>query len=346
MDGQKSLTRWAVEEIRSKYPGDIAVLAAVEGQSVRGDGHGECFDYFIPASPRGLGLARTFIIGEVGYDLYPRSWERMERTADLRDPATFCLAEAKLLYCRTEEDRRRFETLRERLSANLKDPEFTGRRASEQLDEAENFYRRLSFARSDGEARLAAGKLLEALALTAALLNGGWQTAWLWGGGMPPRDVPEGFLALCREIALAQDVQELPELCRRAVLSVRRWQETLRPFEKTKPAGPGLAEWYQEMKLFWHRLEGSCGEQKPEEAFFWACLLQGELSVAEEEFGLRGFDLLGAYRPGCLSELRARAAELERRVLEEAASRGEAVERYDTIEAFFEKNAGRCKGRR
>jgi len=38
-------------------------------------------------------LAQTFIIGGVGNDLYPRSWERMERTASLDDRATLCLGD-------------------------------------------------------------------------------------------------------------------------------------------------------------------------------------------------------------------------------------------------------------
>ena len=38
----------------------------------------------------------------VGNDLYPRSWERTERTATLDDPATQCLGNAKILYARSE----------------------------------------------------------------------------------------------------------------------------------------------------------------------------------------------------------------------------------------------------
>jgi len=51
-------------------------IIGIKGHSTDGDNHGECFDYFVPATKRGEELAETFIIDGVGHDLYPRSWER------------------------------------------------------------------------------------------------------------------------------------------------------------------------------------------------------------------------------------------------------------------------------
>jgi len=120
----QKLTEWAISKIKSDYPEDVALLVAVEGLSVNGDGHGECFDYYVPATERGLELGRTFIIGGIGHDLYPRTWERTERTANLDDRATICLGKAKILYSRTKEDEERFLALRQKLFDNLKNKEF------------------------------------------------------------------------------------------------------------------------------------------------------------------------------------------------------------------------------
>ena len=92
----KKLTDWAINKINREYPEDVALLVAVEGHSVNGDGHGLSFDFFVPATERGNSLAQTFIIDGIGYDLYPRSWERTERTAALDDPATLCLGNAQI----------------------------------------------------------------------------------------------------------------------------------------------------------------------------------------------------------------------------------------------------------
>jgi len=51
-------------------------IIGIKGHSTDGDNHGECFDYFVPATKRGEELAETFIIDGVGHDMYPRSWER------------------------------------------------------------------------------------------------------------------------------------------------------------------------------------------------------------------------------------------------------------------------------
>ena len=60
------LTDWVIRKIKTEYPDDVALLVAVEGASINGDGHGEPFDYFVPATEHGNELAQTFIIGGVG----------------------------------------------------------------------------------------------------------------------------------------------------------------------------------------------------------------------------------------------------------------------------------------
>jgi hypothetical protein len=118
-ESKNKLTEWVINKIKNEYADDVALLVAVEGVSVNGDGHGEPFDYFVPATERGNELSQTFIIDGVGNDLYPRSWERTRRTADLEDLATLCLGNAKILYSRSKEDEEKFEKLRERLFENL-----------------------------------------------------------------------------------------------------------------------------------------------------------------------------------------------------------------------------------
>ena len=41
--------------------------------------------YFIPGSDRAYQLARTFIIEDIGYDLFPMKWERIEGLATLKE---------------------------------------------------------------------------------------------------------------------------------------------------------------------------------------------------------------------------------------------------------------------
>ena len=70
------LTKWVIEKIEKEYCDDIALLIGIKGHSTNGDNHGECFDYFIPCTPKGERLSRAFIVEGVGHDLYARDWER------------------------------------------------------------------------------------------------------------------------------------------------------------------------------------------------------------------------------------------------------------------------------
>lgn len=167
----KRLTDWAIHKIETEYKEDIALLIAVKGHAVNGDGHGECFDYFIPSSERGYELAQTFIIDGVGHDLYGRSWERTEKTAELED-ITLCLAGAEILYARRQEDADRFRGLQEQLKKNLQNPVFVYRKALERLDDAMDVYRTMIFEEKPYLVRMAAGFIHLYLTQAAAFING------------------------------------------------------------------------------------------------------------------------------------------------------------------------------
>ena len=95
---------WTIQKINRDYPGQICLL--VENSNLRIPGYPENgVDYFIPEDGFRDTLSRTFIIGGVGYDLYPRSWERMETMVNLDDFNTTCLADARIAWARSDADR-------------------------------------------------------------------------------------------------------------------------------------------------------------------------------------------------------------------------------------------------
>ena len=194
------LTDWVIRKIKTEYPDDVALLVAVEGASINGDGHGEPFDYFVPATEHGNELAQTFIIGGVGNDLYPRSWERMERTASLDDPCTPCLGGAKILYARTPEDEARFEALRQKLLDRLADPHFVYVKALERLEEAMRLYAAMEFEERLCRVRAQAGYAFTSLADAAAYLNGTWRKHGPLAEILTWKALPDGFAELYRRM--------------------------------------------------------------------------------------------------------------------------------------------------
>ena len=349
------LTEWVINKIKTEYPDDVALLVAVEGASVNDDGHGEPFDYFVPATERGNELSQTFIIGGVGNDLYPRSWERCERTAELTDWATFCLAKGKILYSRSSEDEKCFEAIREKLFQNLNNPAFVYENALKRLDSAMDMYRTMMFEDRLYKVRGLAGFIHYYLAMGVAYLNNSYigDSAWHQGHmAMYAKwdKLPGRFLEYYESILTARTVGELRSICHLLIASARQFIAAHKPQNSAPTDAPdyhGLADWYQEMRTTWNRIYYYCERGDADAVFVDACNLQNELSIiseefdlfysfnVEEQFGFSEMDLLGVFDAADLGLLAKRAAELEQVIITAIERQGIKIRRYDTLEAFL-----------
>jgi hypothetical protein len=318
----------------------VALLVAVVGSSINRDGHGEPFDYFIPATERGNDLAQTFIIGGVGNDLYPRSWERTERTANMDDLATQCLGKAEILYARSKEDVDRFEAIRQRLFDNLADPEFTYKKALENLDVAMDLYRTMMFEERLFKARCLAGYIHHFLTISVGCLNGTYQ--WDYALGVVGEvsewaNLPDRFLEYYQAILSAKTVSEYRSLAHLLIASTRQFIAGYKPEHINKNTVMNfqwLADWYQELRTTWNRIYFYCQTGDADSAFRDACNLQNELEIIGEEFNLNDIDILGCFDSLNLNPLSTRAAEVENIITSTIEKNNIEIKRYDTFEAF------------
>jgi len=334
-DATTRLTQWAIDKITSEYVDDVALLVAVDGASCDGDEHGQPFDYFVPATERGNEFAQTFIIGDVGNDLYPRSWERTERTACLKDSATQCLAKARILYSRSDMDTARFEALRQSLFMNLANPEFTYRKALENLDTAMDLYKTVMFEDRLYRARGLAGFIYRYLATAVACLNG---TYFDDGTDAQWQAMPERFTDDYQAILQAVSVAALRDATHSMIASVRRFIMSRKPeiaVTDSQPDFDDLADWYQELKTTWRRILYYCSVGDPGAAFNDAVYLQNELDIVSEEFGLGEMVLLGCFDATDLGLLASRATELEDVITSAIDQHGVVIRRYDSIDDFL-----------
>ena len=350
----KQLMDWAINKIKTEYPDDVALLIALPGSSVNGDGHGEPFDYFVPATERGNDLAQTFIIGGIGNDLYPRSWERCERTANLEDWATFCLGNGKIIYSRSQEDVERFEQLQQKLTVNLNDSTFVYKNALMRLESSMDMYRTMMFEDRLYKVRGLAGFIHNYIAMGVAFLNktyigdSGWHQSPLsmyskWS------ELPARFLEYYELILAAETISELRSIAHLLIASARQFIADRKPqnIESKTPNYQGLADWYQELRTTWNRIYHYCAINDCNTVFIDACGLQNELSIiseefdffnsfkVEEQFGFSEMDLLGVFDAKNLEPLAKRAAELEKTIVAAIESYNIKIRRYDTFEAFL-----------
>lgn len=306
-------------------------------------------DYFIPANEKGYGLAQTFIIDGVGHDLYPRSWERMERMANLDDYNPTCLGYAEILYARSEEDKNRFLGLQEKLRRNLDDYGFMYQKALEKLNVAMELYQTMMFEEAVGRVRMAAGFIADYLSCAVAFVNHTYfkysqieQIVEL----SAMKEIPGGFIKDYKAIILAKSAEELKALAHSMISSARCFLGERKPQKKESALSvnfKGLAGWYQELCYTWSRIYFWAGKNDMQKVFVWGCMQQQELNTVKEEFGLNDMDLMGYYSAAEVGPFVKRAKELEAYVTAQVKSHGVSLNAYASVDEFILKNSWRVR---
>ena len=131
------LVKWIVNKVRTEYADDVS-LVLIYGSYANGTANSksdvDC--YYIPKSEHGYHLAVDFIIEGVGYDIFPMSWERVEKIADLSENMAPLVGDAYIIYSGSTDDAERFKTLQARLKSNLSDDKFVREIAVRRCEEA------------------------------------------------------------------------------------------------------------------------------------------------------------------------------------------------------------------
>ena len=338
----KQLIDWVINKIENEHKGDISLLLGRKGAcKIPTDGDEIAFDFFIPANDNGYSMARTFIIGEMGYDLFPMSWERVEGLAALNESLAFCLADSEILYARNEADKERFEILRKTLFNNLKNKDYVYKKSLERINYAMDIYKTMAFEKSLGSARKAAAAIISYLSEALALINGTYANrdygfADRFSQMKSLKDIPDNFLKYYEEILRAKDIKNIFQLIHKLLEETR---EFFKQFEAKKIEKnynyEELAGWYEECRYTFRRISYACKNNRFVECFSWGCYLQIEFDILTEEAGLDNMDLLGCYDAENLSALAKRAKEIEEYIISEIKKHRVALRKYDNIEEFL-----------
>ncbi len=94
-----------VEKIETSYSEDISLLICY-GSYITGD-YGATSDidfFFVPKTKKGYKLGYQFILNNIGYDLWPVSWERLTAISNLEEPIASILMDGEVLFASSEDD--------------------------------------------------------------------------------------------------------------------------------------------------------------------------------------------------------------------------------------------------
>ena len=340
------LADWAIKRIETDFPDDVRLLIEHNALKLERDMAVRTFSYYIPATNKANGLARTFIIDGIGYDLFPMPWERIERMADVKDYNTTCLAEGVVLWARCEADRQRFLSLQARLKANLQNPHHMIERAQKWFDTVKEIYQDTLFEEKLYKIRENAGHICDLLAIAVAFVNGQYfvhgQTSQLQElSGM--KKVPQDFIKLYRDIMMEASPDVQKRLCHEIIVNTKALLDLFTDAGKTeaKTGAPDFAElagWYQELCYTWQRVYHWCDADDPVNAYLWCCMLQSEAEEWGGKFGIEDIDILSSFKESDLAGFRKRAEVVELKFRQAISENGVVLDQYDTVEDFLAGN--------
>ncbi|MBQ6788233.1 MAG: hypothetical protein IJO85_10985 [Lachnospiraceae bacterium] len=342
----KELIEWAIDMIEKKYKDDVSLLIGQFGAcKLPTDEQKMAFDYYVPATERGYQLAETFIIEDMGYDLYPMSFERLEGIADFQEPRMiWVLEKSEVLYAREEVDRKRFEQIKEKLHINLQNKQKTFYQALKFLDVAMEVYNTMLFEENICKIRKAAGGVSSMLAYSLAMVNG---LALVDGYGNLIKEVnkmkvkPEKFVQIYQQIIEAALPEEILEHSRKLIQEVRKLLGDMKEnYKLAKVDKEGihyedLAFWYQEARYTFRKIAYYAEIGYAPQCYSLGCYLQIEFDAIQEDFGLKEMDLLGKFHVKNLNAFAKRAKELEQYIVQMIQENGVKLNEYESLEMFL-----------
>ena len=343
------LIEWAVEKIQKEYKDDVTLLIGQVGAcKLPTDEMKMSFDYFVPVTERGYGLAETFIIDNMGYDLYPMSFERMEGIANFHEPRmVWVLEKSEIIYAGNEEDRIRFMDIKKKLHDNLANEEKTFPQALEFLNVAMEVYTTMLFEENLCKIRKAAGGVSSMLTYALGMING---KAVVNGYGNLIEEVnamelrPEEFVAWYQQMLGAKEVESIREICGKLIQCTRTLLADKKKKWKQEPVKKeanyeDLAFWYQEARYTFRKIEYYAGVSDAALCYSLGCYLQIEFDAIRDEFLLSEMDLLSTFDADHLEHFQKRAEILETYLVDIIEENGVKLNSYESLEDFLQTHS-------
>lgn len=336
------LVEWAIREAEEKYPGKVSVILNHNTYRLEKDRDIHFASHIISDAQPLDGLARTVMIDGIGYDFFQQSWDSYEKDAQAKGYFLTILADAQIVYCRSEADRQRFLHLRETLKANLADAGYMYQRGLEWINAAMELYKNMLFETDFSLVRKAACYIADYLTVAVACLN---QTYFKGNTRLNElramRHLPEGFVESYGRMAWLKTSGELTDNCHQMICAVRTLFQKMDTREVTQgtPDYQWLAQWYQECSYYFRRIYHSCEQENAVEAFSNCCGFQADLDEITENFRIPGLDVSALFDPDRLSWFAEQVRGAEARIVCAITSHGVKIDAYDSIEDFLRQNS-------
>ena len=266
-----------VEAIETSYSEDISLLICY-GSYVTGEYH-ETSDidfFFVPKSKKGAELGHQFILNDIGYDLWPVSWERLNNLSNLDDQPVSILMDGEVLFASSEDDLRRLENLKNNLEQNLNDEAITRKKFTKYLEKAKVAYFNM-LNREDNLFFIDAVNIIETLLIAIAILNGTYIKKGLKKieNELDRLDmIPAGFLNKYRKLIRTNDRARLQHIINEMIVETDNLLKS--ELDKENLNTSNLVGFYEEFKSTYNKLILACDESDYENAYYAGFMIDRE----------------------------------------------------------------------
>ncbi len=341
---------WIVDKVKTEYADDIS-LVILYGSYINGTAHSksdvDC--YYIPKTERGYDLEIKFIIDGVGYDLFPISWERVARIADLQECLLPLVGDVQVIYCRDSQDLERFKELQSKLHSNLSNDEYVKDMARKRCEDASRMCEQIKMSNSLPEVRKIAGHIIMTLADAVAIYNHDYFHFGLkkqyedLESNFPdvPQNIVTGYkkvvTSLNQNDVIDRTVDLLKNVCDYMQITVESQEDLIS--NKVAAAEDINASWlaglYEEISSTFNKIYVCCENSNYILAFLSAVCLQRELDDAKEA-GSPSYDLLSYFDYRELGKLAQRTRVIEADFIELITNNGGNIKSYDNYDQFVQ----------
>lgn len=346
-----NVVEWIVDKVKSEYADDVS-LVLLYGSYINGTANSksdvDC--YYIPKTERGYHLGLGFIIDGVGYDLFPMSWERVTRIADLQECLLPLVGDAQVIYYGDLYDLERFEKKKSKFHKNLANDEYVKDIAQKRCEDANRMCAQIKQGGTLSEVRKIAGQVIMTLADAVAIYNHDYFHFGLkkqyedLASNFP--EIPQSIVSGYQKVITSSDVNDVIDktvelfqnVCDYTQSTVNSQIDMMSNRTIVGTMNPeGLARLYEEISSTFNKIYVCCESGNYILAFLSAVCLQRELDDARE-MGSPSYDLLGYFDDKDLSKLEEKTRAIERDFVELIINSGGNIKSYDNWEAFVQAN--------
>lgn len=340
---------WIVNRVKTKYANDVSMVL-IYGSFINGTANNksdlDC--YYIPKTEYGYNMALSFIIDSVGYDIFPMSWERIKKIADLQDTLLSCVNDVKIIYYNSDEDLKRFKKLQERLKQNLLDNNYSKSIALNKFQKSCEIYSTMCNSYKSSDIRKYAGNIIITLADAIAIYNHNY---YHLGLKKQFEDLKNKFLTTqdiivndYKNVIKSANDKEYLENSLKILEDVSKYLNCELLFKPSKQYTITqktdyiyLARLYEEIISTFNKIYICCKSDNYILAFLSAVCLQSDLDEAFE-FGCPVYDLLSHYNYNNLGMFAKVTKNVENDFTKFILNGGGNIKKYNDFEEFKKHN--------